>query len=178
MTEKNKSESRPLKKSLSLLKQLAAGPDKLLVEDFRQQYGALCFRYKNDGPAIEILVVTSRDSGRWIIPKGWPVQRRQPHESAAKEAWQEAGVRGKVKKKPIGSYTYMKSLSNDEVVPCIVDIFQIEVKETNDQFKESAERVVAWVSPEEAARRVQEVELKSLVVEFTPQRHSRKAADR
>lgn len=74
----------------TLLGQLAAMPDKLFKQDFRQQYGALCFRFGEDG-AVEILLITSRDSGRWIIPKGWPMKKKEPHEAAAVEAWQEAG---------------------------------------------------------------------------------------
>ncbi|MCY1235461.1 hypothetical protein D9M72_480780 [compost metagenome] len=96
------------------------------------------------------------------------MKRKKPYEAAEIEAWQEAGVRGKVRKKPVGSYTYLKSLDDGDVVPCVVDIFQIEVDEVADDFKERGERVLAWVSPDEAARRVREIELKSLLVEFVP----------
>jgi 8-oxo-dGTP pyrophosphatase MutT (NUDIX family) len=153
-----------------LLKQLAANPDKLFVAAFRQQYGALCFRQRQSSSEIEILIVTSRDSGRWIIPKGWPMKDKKPHEVAATEAWEEGGARGTVKKKPVGRYTYLKLLDNGDVAPCIVDIFQIEVDEVSDDFKERGQRSVAWVSPDEAARRVREIELKSLLVEFRPKR--------
>ena len=169
MTPKKKAEKSRQDKPQSLLQQLAAKPEKLFTGKFRQQYGALCFRYKDDETTIEILVVTSRDSGRWIIPKGWPMERKEPHEAAAIEAWEEAGVRGKVRKKPVGRYTYLKLLGDGDVVPCIVDIFQIEIKKAHDNFKERGERILAWVSPDEAARRVREVELKSLLVDFTPQ---------
>ncbi len=169
MTREKKSEKGPEGKPRSLLQQLAAKPEILFAGKFRQQYGALCFRQKNDGTAIEILVITSRDSGRWIIPKGWPMQGKQPYEAAAIEAWEEAGVRGKVRKKPVGRYTYLKLLGTGDVVPCIVDIFQITVKEVRDNFKERGERILAWVSPDEAARRVREIELKSLLVDFVPQ---------
>jgi len=113
-------------------------------------------------------VATSRDSGRWIIPKGWPMKGKEPHEAAAIEARQEAGVRGKVRKKPVGSYTYLKLMDDGEVVPCVVDVFQIEATALAGKFKEKGERILAWVSPDEAARRVREVELKSLLVEFRP----------
>ncbi len=168
MSPKKKAEPPRSTKSKSLLQQLAANPEKLFTGKFRQQYGAVCFRYRSDGAKIEVLIVTSRDSGRWIIPKGWPMQRKKPHEAAAIEAWEEAGVRGKVRKKAIGRYTYLKILDDGDVVPCIVDLFQIEVTEVRDDFKERGERTLAWVSPDEAARRVREVELKSLLVEFTP----------
>ncbi|EPE97098.1 NUDIX hydrolase [Rhizobium grahamii] len=151
-----------------LLQRLAAQPEKLFAGKFRQQCAALCFRYRDDGSTIEILVITSRDSGRWIIPKGWPMEGKAPHEAAAIEAWEEAGVRGKVRKKPVGRYTYLKLLGDGEVVPRIVDVFQIEVKKKYETFEERGERVLAWVSPDEAARRVREVALKSMLVEFTP----------
>lgn len=128
----------------------------------------MCFRLAEDGPGIEILVVTSRDSGRWIIPKGWPMKGKEPYEAAAIEARQEAGVSGKVRKKPVGSYTYLKLMDDGEVVPCVVDVFQVEATRLAGKFKEKGERVLAWVTPDEAARRVREVELKSLLVEFRP----------
>lgn len=156
-----------------LLKQLAERPEKLFSGAFRQQYGALCFRYGNGGsetrhPEIEILVVTTRDSGRWIIPRGWPMKKKKPHEAAAIEAWEEAGVRGTVSKHPVGRYTYLKELDDGDVAPCIVDIFQIEVEHIQVQFRETGQRVLDWVSPDEAARRVRELELKSLLVDFRP----------
>lgn len=156
-------------KSQTLLKQLAIFPDRLFAGAFRQQYGALCFRYRKDGPDIEILVITSRESGRWIIPKGWPMKGKKPFEAAATEAWEEAGVSGVAKKKPVGHYTYLKELDDGNVAPCIVDVFQIEVTEVRNGFKEQGQRVLEWVSPDEAARRVREIELKSLLVEFKPQ---------
>jgi 8-oxo-dGTP pyrophosphatase MutT (NUDIX family) len=152
----------------TLLQQLAASPGSLFSGSFRQQVAALCYRILLDSGEIEILVVTSRESGRWVIPKGWPMKNKELYEAAAIEALQEAGVRGAVRKKAIGSYTYLKTLDDGEVLPCIVDVFQIEVKETLQKFKEEGDRRLAWVSPDEAARRVREVELKSLIIEFMP----------
>jgi hypothetical protein len=116
-------------KSQRLLQRLAANPDNLFDGSFRQQYGALCFRRSPTTDAIEVLVITSRDSDRWVIPKGWPMKWRKPHEAAAIEAWEEAGVRGEVHKKPVGRYTYLKELDNGDVVPCVVDVFKIAVRE-------------------------------------------------
>lgn len=169
MTSKKNRAKAASPKSKPLLQQLARTPEKLFAGAFRNQYGALCFRYKDGGDEIDILVVTSRDSGRWIVPKGWPMKGSEPHEAAAIEAWEEAGVRGEVRKAPIGRYTYLKELDDGKVVPCVVDLFQLEVKESQTEFKEKGQRRLAWVSPEEAARRVREVELKSLLVTFRPQ---------
>lgn len=80
--------------TVTLLQKLATLPDKLFTAAFRQQYGALCFR-RTEG-AIEILVITSRDSGRLFIPKGWPMKRKKPYEAAAIETWEEAGIRDSV----------------------------------------------------------------------------------
>ncbi|MBB3522758.1 8-oxo-dGTP pyrophosphatase MutT (NUDIX family) [Rhizobium sp. BK456] len=164
-TPKKRSKPRP-DKSQPLLRQLAAVPAKLFSGAFRQQYGAICFRYANDGAGIEILVITSRESARWVIPKGWPMKGKKPFEAAAIEAWEEAGVRGTVRKKPVGRYTYLKDLDDGDVAPCIVDLFQVEVVEITNDFKEQGQRILEWVSPDEAARRVREIELKSLLVEF------------
>lgn len=91
---------------------------------------------------------------------------KKPFEAAAIEAWEEAGVRGTVRKKPVGRYTYLKDLDDGDVAPCIVDLFQVEVVEISNDFKEQGQRILEWVSPDEAARRVREIELKSLLVEF------------
>lgn len=163
-------------KAPSLLKQLASVPDMLFTSSFRQQYAALCFRRIDDSGQIEVVVVTTRDSGRWVIPKGWPMKKKKPHEAAAIEAWEEAGVRGEVKKKPVGRYTYLKLLDDGDVVPCVVDVFQVEVTEISGHFKEKGERRIDWVSPDEAARRVREIELKSLLVEFQPKPIKKKRA--
>jgi 8-oxo-dGTP pyrophosphatase MutT (NUDIX family) len=166
-SSKKRRKTRPAR-PLTLLQQLAAVPEKLFTGAFRQQYAALCFRYADNSVDVEILLVTSRTSQRWIIPRGWPMKRKKPHQAAAIEAWEEAGVRGRVKKDAVGRYTYLKMLDNGDVVPCMVDVFQIEVTETDTTFKEHGERLLEWVRPDEAARRVRDIELKSLLVDFRP----------
>ncbi|MGO6986554.1 NUDIX hydrolase [Hyphomicrobiales bacterium] len=163
-------DKRQKNEAAGLLHQLALVPETLFKGAFLQQYGAVCFRYLGDEDKVEILLVTSRQSRRWVIPKGWPMRRKKPFETAATEAWEEAGVQGSVRKKPIGRYTYLKELGPDVVSPCMVDLFQIEVERLTDDFKERGERVLVWVSPDEAARRVRELELKSLLVSFRPHR--------
>lgn len=157
----------------TLLQQLAQMPDKLFNSEFRQQYAALCYRQAANLDGVEVLVITSRDSGRWVIPKGWPMKRKKPHEAAEIEAFQEAGVRGRARKKPLGRYTYLKWLANGDVAPCVVEVYEIEVVEIASEYKELGQRVLAWVSPDEAARRVREVELKSLLVDFKPRSRSK-----
>ncbi|MDS7594784.1 NUDIX hydrolase [Agrobacterium tumefaciens] len=176
MKRPKKDRKTSLPKPRTLLQQLARVPEKLFSGAFQQQYAALCFRSARDDE-LEILLVTSRDSGRWLIPKGWPMKGKKPHEAALIEAWEEAGVRGRVKKKPVGRYTYLKMLDNGDVTPCVVDVFQIEVSDTKTSFKERGERRVDWVSPVEAARRVREIELKSLLVDFKPVRSKKDISD-
>jgi 8-oxo-dGTP pyrophosphatase MutT (NUDIX family) len=154
----------------TLLQQLAAMPDKLLHAEFRIQYAALCYRQRSDGEGVEVLLITSRGTGRWVIPKGWPMKKKKPHEAAEIEAWEEAGIRGRAQKRPVGRYTYLKWLDNGDVAPCVVEVHQVEVLQIATEFKERGQRTLAWVSPEEAARRVREVELKSLLVDFDPSR--------
>jgi 8-oxo-dGTP pyrophosphatase MutT (NUDIX family) len=163
----NKSTTR---KPQNLLRQLAANPEKLFTGSFRQQYAALCFRYRDEAKVVEVLVMTSRESGRWVIPKGWPMKKKEPHDTAATEAMEEAGVRGQVRKEPVGRYTYLKLLDDGDVAPTIVDVFQLQVTKQTDSFKEKGQRILAWVTPEEAARRVREIELKSLLVDFKPRK--------
>ncbi len=78
----------------------------------RKQYGALPYRVTASG-SIEILLVTTRQTKRWAIPKGWPAKKLKPCESAAREAYEEAGVRGTIGAKPIGTFTYEKLLDSD-----------------------------------------------------------------
>jgi 8-oxo-dGTP pyrophosphatase MutT (NUDIX family) len=93
----------------------------------RTQYAALPFRHNADAD-VEVMLVTSRDTGRWVIPKGWPVGRKAPHASAAREALEEAGVVGKVGRDSIGTYTYEKRLADGTFVICEVQVFPLEVK--------------------------------------------------
>lgn len=95
-------------------------PDKLFSGAFRTQYGALCYRVGTENGKVEVLLITSRGTGRWIIPRGWPMRKKKPHEAAEIEAWEEAGVRGRVRKTPVGRYTYLKWLGDGDVSPCIV----------------------------------------------------------
>ena len=168
MTATKKGRKRPTQTRNTLLQQLAAVPDKLFSGQFRTQYGALCYRRAPEGDSFQVLLITSRDTGRWVIPKGWPMKKKKPHEAAKIEAREEAGIRGRARKKPIGRYTYLKWLEDGDVAPCTVEVFQLEVTGLVTDYKERGQRELVWVSPDEAARRVREVELKSLLIDFRP----------
>jgi 8-oxo-dGTP pyrophosphatase MutT (NUDIX family) len=132
----------------------------------RTQVAALCWRI--EGGKLEVLLITSRETGRWVMPKGWPVKKATAAESASQEAWEEAGVQGKVQDTCIGLYAYHKVLGDDTDVPCVVAVYPLKVKSLSDKFPESAERRRRWFSPEKAAERVDEPELRDLLVRFDP----------
>jgi len=150
------------KKPAAFLSELAPFTGTLFKERMREQFAALCYRVRAEGSIFEVLLVTSRDSGRWIIPKGWPMAGKKPHEVAAIEAFEEAGVRGKARKKPLGYFTYLKMLDNGQRAPCCVQVHLLDVKESCDVFREKGQRLSEWVSCVEAARRVREPELKGI----------------
>ena len=128
------------------------------------QYAAICVRQSSSGKdTLEILLITSRESGRWVIPKGWGMPKKRPHEVAAQEAWEEAGVHGRVKKKPAGYYTYVKKLKSGEIVPSLVQVHLLKVTNLSRDYPETGQRELRWFRPEEAAAAVDEPELKSLL---------------
>ena len=128
----------------------------------RLQMAALCYRDKGD--VKEYLLVTSRDTGRWIIPKGWPIRGLSSNETALREAWEEAGVtNSRASDEPIGTFTYDKRRDNGFSVPVEALVYSVNVKEIADDFPEVDERVRKWVTAEDAARMVQEPELKAIL---------------
>src|SRR5579872_3742880 len=90
------------------------------------QYAALPYR-TTERSELEALLVTSRTTKRWILPKGWPMDGKPPHATAAKEAREEAGLVGRVAEEPIGSYSYAKRLKSGEAIQCEVHVFPMEV---------------------------------------------------
>ncbi len=132
----------------------------------RQQYAALCYRVKKKTRDLEVLLLTSRDTGRWVIPKGWPMPGKLSHEVAAREAFEEAGVRGTVETAPLGAFSYDKVLKDGIQVPCRVQVYALEVSELVKNFKEKGERSIEWVSSDEAVKRVREPELRDLILVF------------
>jgi 8-oxo-dGTP pyrophosphatase MutT (NUDIX family) len=132
----------------------------------RQQYAALCYRFKKKHGPLEVLVATSRDTGRWVIPKGWPMEGKKSHQVAEREAYEEVGVKGKVDKDVLGFYHYRKVLDNGLKVPVRVQVHALEVHDNLKTFPEKGSRKIEWVSCEEAASRVNEPELKILFMDF------------
>ena len=131
------------------------------------QYAALCWRRM--GEKVEVLLVTSRDTGRWIIPKGWPIKGLTPWGTAQQEAYEEAGVEGRVGTHCAGLYSYVKVLGPDRSggKPCVVAVYPLQVRKMLDSFPERSQRRRKWFTPKKAACKVEEPELKALLREFT-----------
>jgi len=127
-----------------------------------RQVAALCVRNGKNGK--EVLLVTSLDTGRWIIPKGWPTDGLNFPETALQEAWEEAGVRkGRIKGTLMGRYNYRKVQDNGIELPCLVDVYPVEVNSLEDTFPESDQRTRRWVPTKEAANLVREPELQDII---------------
>ncbi|QYX57826.1 NUDIX hydrolase [Roseovarius sp. SCSIO 43702] len=127
------------------------------------QVAALCLRDGADG-GKEVLMITSRDTGRWILPKGWLVEDKDAPQSALQEAWEEAGVEPPAEAPVhIGHYHYDKGLDGGYTVPVRVELFRIDVTELADSYPEARERARLWLSPEKAAQRVDEPELAAIL---------------
>lgn len=141
------------------------------------QVGALCWRRTRRGE-LRVLLITSRDTGRWLIPKGWPMRRRTEAEAAAREAYEEAGVRGEVSPRSLGFFFYLKGLGNGRFAPCICRVFPLEVREMLRKYPEIGQRRIKWLPRDKAARRLMEPELVAMVREFDPDLHRAEAAER
>lgn len=125
------------------------------------QVAALCLR-KRKGQT-EVLLVTSLDTGRWVVPKGWPMRGRSLSGAALREAWEEAGIRGKVRHEPRGSFHYEKRRDGGLALHCEVRCFVVETESQSERYPEAGRRERRWFLPAEAAELVREDELKALL---------------
>lgn len=134
----------------------------------RSQYGALCWQPNADAVGIEVLLITSRDTGRWIIPKGWPMLGLAPEDVAAQEAWEEAGVTGDILAIRAGSYGYFKTFAPATRIPCAVTVFGLQVRHLAETFPEVKERRRQWFPQAVAAGLVDEAELATIIARYAP----------
>ncbi|HWY61700.1 MAG TPA: NUDIX hydrolase [Rhizomicrobium sp.] len=123
---------------------------------------ALCWRLS---PVLEVLLVTSLRTRRWILPKGWPMPGLSSAQSAAFEALEEAGVAGVISDTPVGRYHYLKE-KKGRAVPCTVDVFALHVRRLLRTWPEKDTREIAWLPVPEAARRIMEPELRHILLTF------------
>lgn len=126
------------------------------------QVAAVPVRRCGDG-TWQVLLVTTRETRRWVVPKGWPWADRPDYEAAAREAWEEAGIRGDIRQEPLGTFAYDKRRNGDEIVPVTVVAYLMEVSEEMDDWPERDQRQRAWFSIDAAADTVCEAELKLLL---------------
>ncbi|KNG94840.1 NUDIX hydrolase [Pseudaestuariivita atlantica] len=136
--------------------------------DIRTQICALCYRVEQG--KTRVLLVTSRQTRRWILPKGWPIDGLTPAQTAATEAWEEAGVRGKAMDQRIGLISYLKDSDSPNELPCIGLVYPVKVKKIASIFPERKERQRKWLSPKKAAARVNAPDLAALLRSFDPAR--------
>ncbi len=132
----------------------------------RTQFGALCWRKRAD--EVQVLLVTSRRRRRWIIPKGWPLDQATPIKAALAEAWEEAGVEGKVSSTCLGIFSYNKELVAGALMPCVVAVFPVKVKKLHSDYPEKTDRRRKWFSLKKAAKKVDDPELAMLLAGFDP----------
>lgn len=132
----------------------------------KPQVAALPYRF-NAG-VLEILLITSRNSGRWVIPKGGTMKKLTNAQAAAVEAFEEAGVKGAVSKKPLGVYSYVKPNPAGAPVRLRVSVYAMAVTEQAAAFKEQGQRTLRWMRRDEAAAAVAETKLSQLIATFEP----------
>ena len=142
-------------------------PQSIAGQAFAGQVAALCWRLHRGQP--QVLLVTSRNTRRWVLPKGWPMAGRGPEAAAAREAWEEAGVEGKVSEVVIGQYCYDKVLRNLDTLPCTVAVFPLRVQTLKNSFPERKERRRKWFSAEKAAHLVAEADLRDMLIRLAEQ---------
>ncbi|MER9935102.1 NUDIX hydrolase [Mesorhizobium sp. M0088] len=126
-----------------------------------RQVAAIPFRLIARGD-IEVMLVTSRTTRRFIVPKGWPMKGKSGRKAATIEAQEEAGVLGKTLKQPAGTYSYWKRLAN-RFVRVDVIVYLLEVSEELADWQEAKRRQRAWLAPADAAMLIDEPDLSTLV---------------
>ena len=130
-----------------------------------RQYGVIPFRPGEDGQ-VEILLITSRETRRWVVPRGNPIAGLSPPLSAAQEAFEEAGIYGDVEIDPLGRYRYDKRRPSGDLDEAEVELYPMRVVEILDDWPEKAQRERRWFSQQEAAAAVEEADLSALIEAF------------
>ncbi|MBE9637912.1 NUDIX hydrolase [Salipiger mangrovisoli] len=130
----------------------------------RFQVAAMCYRLADCADGLEVLLITSRDTRRWVLPKGWPKAGLDSAGTAMEEAWEEAGVVAPdATTREIGSYRYDKRLDGGLPMDTVVFVYAAEVSELRDDYPEAGQRERRWVPPSEAATMVDEPGLQMLL---------------
>jgi 8-oxo-dGTP pyrophosphatase MutT (NUDIX family) len=130
------------------------------------QYAALPWRMRRE---LEILLVSTRGRQRWIIPKGWPIRNATSFETAEREAWEEAGVVGRIETKSFGWFAHEKG-GDERRRRCLVAVFPLAVTIQREIWPERGERSTRWFCAAEAASLVDNPQLGRLLSEFARRR--------
>lgn len=136
-----------------------------LPADAPLQLQVAALPWRHAGAGMEVMLVTSRGRRHWVLPKGWAEKNERLCDAAAREAQEEAGLKGSVSSREFGRYTYIKGAAGDGLA-CEVCVFPLEVTQVADKWKESRERARKWMSAAQAAAAVQDPRLRALVAAF------------
>ena len=135
-----------------------------------RQVAALPLAFVDGG--VEVLLVTSRETRRWVIPKGWPMKGKKNWAAAAQEAKEEAGVIGRTEKKPVGSFLYFKRRSGSfDLIE--VEVYVLHYEKRLSAYREKGQRDTKWFPLDEAAERVEETGLAQLLLDLDIERLAR-----
>ncbi|MFY0622369.1 MAG: NUDIX domain-containing protein [Pelagimonas sp.] len=135
-----------------------------------EQIAALPIQWDAKG-RMKILMVTSRGTKRWVMPKGWEMDNTKPWDAAAIEAMEEAGAKGTISSEVLGTYRYLKVRDNGKLVPCLVRVYPMLVEELKRDWKERGQRTRKWFSPKTASKLVVEEELSELLLSLHKKPH-------
>lgn len=129
------------------------------------QFAALPWRI-GEGGRREVMLLTTRETHRWVIPKGWPMKGRKPAAVASQEAYEEAGLIGQiVGKRPLGNFHYEKRLAKKAII-CEVQVFLLRMERQLDDWPERGQRECRWFDASEAAALVEEGGLAEILDRF------------
>jgi 8-oxo-dGTP pyrophosphatase MutT (NUDIX family) len=133
----------------------------------KKQFAALPFRLEKS--ELRVMLITTRNKGRWSVPKGSPIPRMRPHRTAAQEAFEEAGVTGPVAKRAVGSFKHCR-WKGERKQTIDVDVFPLKVCRQESWWPEKGERKAIWVSARRATRLVHKAALRRLIARFAAQK--------
>ena len=145
------------------------GPARTETSETRQ-VAALPWRQGENG--VEVMMITSRETRRWVIPKGGRMVGKTDPQAAAQEAYEEAGIQGETLEAPIGHFRYAKRLKSGATQACVVAVYPLEVLIQLGAWPEDLQRERRWMTLAEAAEAVHEDDLAQLIRDFAPALHA------
>ncbi|TWG94163.1 8-oxo-dGTP pyrophosphatase MutT (NUDIX family) [Mesorhizobium sp. J18] len=152
---------------------ISHGTRNTITEHIRRLFGgnptriqAAALPWRKTGRGVEVMLVTSCGTGRWVLPKGWPEGKEPLHNAAAREAGEEAGVKGVIGESEVGRYFYDKEQPSGLPWRCEVHVFPLEVEREAKKWPEMKKRVRKWFRAEQAASLVDEPDLGEIIMRF------------